>query len=286
MNANPDIATATITTTTTTPEAEPAPAPAPAEPDWECSVCYGDGRRTARLTLSCTHPLCLGCFTGITQAQPQWNHNNLRCPMCRTEIRQTTNPSPQQEEQFKRMADQTRQIRNHVATMRINLAIMETRLTAELDALRRATADFDGAYETYEAWTHPRPEYAHLRQNAPIQGADADAIRQQEAQIAQIDRVHAGAGQAPIPNALEIRQRMDAADAAAARRMGAAAAPTPAPAPAAQPNNAIHSHCPGCRRGNTTTQLRTMGDGRRLRRCLQCQQDSRRTAQAHDARQN
>lgn len=271
MNANPDIATATITTTTTTPEAGPAPAPAPAEPDWECSVCYGDGRRTARLTLSCAHPLCLGCFTGITQAQPQWNHNNLRCPMCRTEIRQTTNPNPQQEEQFRRMADTARVTRNNVTTLRTHLTQMEGRLTAELDALRRATADFDGAYETYEPWTHHRPEYAQNRQNAPIQGADAEAVRQQEAQIAAIDRAAAMRQGQPQPQPPQVPPRV------------VAVVQVAPPAPAAQPNNGIHSHCPGCRRGNTTTQLRTMGDGRRLRRCLQCQQDSRRNAQAHEA---
>ena len=235
MNANPaDIANTTTTTTTAT-----APAP---EPEWECSVCYGDGRRTARIALPCDHPICLGCYSRMRDAQPDYlriQNRAIPCPLCRTPILGTTDPSPQEIEEFKRLAGHARETRIRLESFRENIRIQEAELERQLQRLRQATTRYEGAYEEYEPWTHHRPELAnlHARVEAPVQV-----------------QPNAGAGQAP-----------------------------PAPAPAADrmdPNlrNALANpadRCPGCHTIQPEIRLRTMADGRRLRRCRNCLRASR-----------
>ena len=79
-----------------------APAPAPAEkPNWECCVCYEDGKRTGQITLSCGHPLCLGCFV---QHQNDQVRTGRPCPMCRRQIRLADGATPEEKDRLAQVA--------------------------------------------------------------------------------------------------------------------------------------------------------------------------------------
>jgi len=256
MNEN---ANTTTTTTTTT-----APA---AEPEWECSVCYGDGRRTAKMTLPCDHPICLGCYSRMRDAQPDYHRTHNRaipCPLCRTPIVGNTEPTPQEVEEFKRIAGIARATRETLQQIERQKVAREQDLERQLEYLRTATSRYEGAYEEYEPWTRHRPELAnlHARVEAPVQ--------------APIQPQHNAAVQAAIDaqaNGVNAREFNDAAlrqQAIAAHR---ANAPAAQPQPQPQPNAA--DRCPGCHTLQPDIRLRTMGDGRRLRRCRNCHRNSR-----------
>ena len=52
---------------------------------WECTICYGDGSKTGKITLACSHEVCLGCYTKMGSMATR----NLSCPICRAGIRTT-----------------------------------------------------------------------------------------------------------------------------------------------------------------------------------------------------
>jgi hypothetical protein len=72
---------------------------------WECVICCGDGTRTGKVTLACSHETCLACFMKMTTTPTYYGTapTELKCPFCRGAIR-TVDGITEQEKVKIRMA--------------------------------------------------------------------------------------------------------------------------------------------------------------------------------------
>lgn len=231
-------------TTATAPADLPVTAPAQKE-KWECCVCYEDGKRTGQITLSCGHPLCLGCFVQHQQDQVR---TGRPCPMCRRTIRLTDGITEQERNQLAQLAravnrakdDVERYERDIASARRVGLA-NTTQLMTLMRSLGMSDDDLPGLL-AQNPHDQPQPR------SAPR--VDPGLVRH--------DFV------AP-PDALVTLQRTTPAPARAV-------APVPAPAPPAET-----VRCAGCRTQKPAGSLRfyhmpgaNAGETRRLKRCDGC----------------
>jgi len=138
---------------------------------WECCVCYQDGARTGRVTLTkCNHTICLACCNGILTSAPTWKKDHIKCPLCRVFVPVATAPNRLSEEHLRNWAEWNLEMR--VGLNKLEQMITEPReerekraITNQLEALRinvpmwmktlKDMADDWGLWEKYEAMTHP-----------------------------------------------------------------------------------------------------------------------------------
>ena len=104
---------ATVETTVETPVEH--------ECGWECTICYGDGSKTGKITLACSHEVCLGCYTKMGTMATR----NLSCPICRAGIR--TSEGLEEHEKRRVRESLAQVIRNEEAIVRAEQFLAATR---------------------------------------------------------------------------------------------------------------------------------------------------------------
>lgn len=224
----------------TAPAPADLPVTAPAEKEkWECCVCYEDGKRTGQITLSCGHPLCLGCFVQHQQDQVR---TGRPCPMCRRTIRLTDGITEQEKNQLAQLARMVNRAKDDVE--RYELAV--------------ASAKRQGLATTTQLMT--------LMRSLGMSDDDLPGL------LAQNPHDQPQPRSAPAPpraDALATLQRTTPAPPIPAT---ATAPPAPAPAPAGET-----VRCAGCRTQKPAGSLRFYhmpgvhaGETRRLKRCEGC----------------
>jgi len=137
-----------------------------ATPKWECCVCYEDGTATAQMTLRCSHPICLGCFSAMRTTTNFYGGAPPPpcCPLCRQAIR--TQAGLTQEEQ--------------VEQRRRYVDLAERRRQAA--TVQRLLQEQEASYQTYIRTNADRQAYhATLQQ---LQRTGEEAIRQAPAPVA------------------------------------------------------------------------------------------------------
>jgi hypothetical protein len=93
-----------------------------ATPKWECCVCYEDGTTTAQMTLRCSHPICLGCFSALRTTTNFYGGAPPPpcCPLCRQAIRtQAGLTQEEQVEQRRRYVDLAERRRQAATVQRL-----------------------------------------------------------------------------------------------------------------------------------------------------------------------
>ena len=251
--------------------AAPMPTTAAAEaPKWECCVCYEDGRATAQMTLGCSHPICLGCYTTMRSGTAR----SPTCPMCRATIRSQAGLTAQEQ------GDQQGRW----------YTVQRLRHAAEVAAHAAATAD--ASYQAYVGTNADRQAYhatlqelqrtthaAAVAQGVAPQGValradllDFTSAATGPLTIGSIEDVDARRALAANPNhpqfyldheTQRVHRRSDEVAAritALQQDQARPAAPTPT------------TRCPGCatQRPAADVRHRRMADGRRLMRCSGC----------------
>ena len=138
---------------------------------WECCVCYSDGARTGRVTLTkCNHTICLVCCSEIIATAPHNKKDHIKCPMCRVVVPAVSAPSRWSEAHMRIWAEWIQESRQ--AIKKVERMLTETNderelrlLNKQLESMTRTLpqyiatlkeqADDWGQWEKYEAMTHP-----------------------------------------------------------------------------------------------------------------------------------
>jgi DNA-directed RNA polymerase subunit M/transcription elongation factor TFIIS len=267
----------------TTESPAPAPAPAPqaeakAEEAWECPVCYGDGGRTGQLRIACGHQICLECYMKIRETrQGEYGRPEARCPLCRTLIRTSAEPTETERRDLERQANNVRlsaervqHLQRQLTTETAHLAVAHARLRREAEGLglwpeleARATPGWTEARHApaipAEARAHGITERDLPRPHPPLIPAEHQPIadRMREARAEEVRQ--------------EVAQHV-ADQQALARQHGDTIARRPAPA-----HGENHRRCPGCRRERDGVYYRRInkrdGTQTRLLRCQTCAEE-------------
>jgi hypothetical protein len=258
----------------TTESPAPAPAPAPqaegkAQEAWECPVCYGDGGRTGQLRIACGHQICLECYMKIRETrQGEYGRPEARCPLCRTLIRTSAEPTETERRDLERQANNVRlsaeraqNLQQQLTTEMARLATAQARLRREAEAL--------GLWPELEA--RATPGWTETR-HAPAIPAEAQALGITERDLPRPHPPLIPAEHQPIADRMrEARAEEDRQ--AIARQHGDTIAPRPRPAPAPRAED-NHRRCPGCRRERDGVYYRRInkrdGTQTRLLRCQTC----------------
>jgi hypothetical protein len=221
---------------------------------WECVICCGDGARTGKVTLACSHETCLACFMKLTTTTTYYGTapTELKCPFCRGTIRTTDGLTENEKQKVRSAVALVRIHTERVQNAEDQLAIKKREAVASRFDLDQVLRDFKiteaEAREIATATPHP------LAQPRP------QVVAQPRPQVVATPAT-------PLATPLA----------------------TPQGTPATPLTNVPHTNperdrtkCPGCRswRNSDLVRFRHVhdedGTTRRLRRCDTCQDQARR----------
>jgi len=223
---------------------------------FECCVCYEDGTRTGKLTLACSHDICLGCYTNLCAMTGAWGQAVApTCPICRASVRTREGHTDDERRQAIAVLRRLRLARER-----------QGELAIEVSQNARALRDAEREVNT-------------LKSSGGWTGEELDALPTtatgETALSAQVRRF----ATAPAPPMAGTALVRNAQGAYSLAPVGAAAAPaTPAPAPA----NIFR--CPGCSAQRPDVKYRHVWrkDGvpgtwglHKLKRCSECRTTQR-----------
>ena len=119
-----------------------------------CLVCHDDGKKTARLTLSCGHQLCLPCYTHCLHTQETyWTFDVLHCPSCKKEIITQHKPNAMHTSILFGLVQTAARCRRKILNKEVDIAAEEQILERQLSLIKERTKLW-GLYEKYEKFTH------------------------------------------------------------------------------------------------------------------------------------
>jgi hypothetical protein len=156
---------------------------------WECAICCGDGSKTGRLRLACSHETCLGCFVKMTVTPTYYGSapTELKCPFCRGAIRTTEGLTEQEKTRVRvavsRVESYTRQIKRAEESLtalkaeqtnyKQQLATVQRDLKVSDEDVKAIVAELPVPRDQPQAVAQPTPVAATPLANVPRQALAA-----------------------------------------------------------------------------------------------------------------
>lgn len=240
---------------------------------FECCVCYEDGTKTGKLTLACSHDICLGCYTNLCAMTGTYGQAVApTCPICRASVRTREGHTDDEKRQAVAVLRRLRLARQRQGELAIEVS-------HNADLIRTAEAERTALMST-QGWTGEELDAL------PTTGETA--LSAQVRPFAQPDFTRRFGTAPPMAGTALVRNAQGAYSLAP---VGGAAAPAVvAVAPANTDNTAS---CPGCSQHKPGVKYRHVWrkDGvpgtwgiHKLKRCLDCRTAQRREYVADCAR--
>ena len=125
--------------------------------EWECAVCYANGKRTGEVKLRCGHHICVSCFMGIVSISNHYSNDYMDCPMCRERIPVRDAPNKKTSQVLYTWANEISMLRLTLKTKEgeVNPSAQKN-LDDALTKFKKMCDDWD-IWKPFEAMTHEPP---------------------------------------------------------------------------------------------------------------------------------